>query len=147
MWDTFRGHTTKDVKQQVRGHFNTDLIFIPPGCTGKVQPADVSWNAPFKWHLEELYDEWHFTTPKEFTRYGTKPLMLKWIKQAWDLATPEIIKNSFIKCGISNAMDGTQNHLFNNEDEENFEGFDEAEIQDAEEANANMHVTGQLVNY
>ena len=149
VWDTFRGHTTEDVKQQVRGHFNTDLIFIPPGCTGKVQPADVSWNAPFKQHLEELYDEWHFTAPKEFTRYGnpkppSKPLMLKWIKQAWDLVTPEIIKNSFIKCGISNAMDGTQDDLFNNEDEENFEGFDEAEIQDAEEANANMQAEIQL---
>ena len=48
VWDTLRGHTTKEVKQKVRGHFNSDLVFVPPGCTGKVQPADVSWNAPFK---------------------------------------------------------------------------------------------------
>ena len=68
--DTFRGHTTNEVKGKVRGHFNTVLIFVPPCCTGIVQPADVSWNAPFKGHMAELYDEWQFNTPKELTRYG-----------------------------------------------------------------------------
>ena len=85
--DTFKGHTTPHVKEKVRGYFNTNLVFIPPGCTGLVQPADVSWNTPFKQHLGEFYNEWQFSTPKELTRYGnekppSKPLVLQWIKKA-----------------------------------------------------------------
>lgn len=142
VWDTFRGHTTDQVKDKVRGYFNSDLVFIPPGCTGIVQPADVSWNAPFKRHLEELYDEWQFSAPKELTRYGnpkppSKPLLLKWIKQAWDLVTPEIVQKSFKKCGISNAMDGSEDDLFNN-DCDTFEGFTPEEAEDAEEYSANV---------
>ena len=41
-------------------------------------------------------------------------------------------------------MDGTQDELFNNEDEENFDRFADTEIQDAEEANANMQTEIQL---
>ena len=90
------------------------------------------------------YDEWHFSAPKEFTRYGnpkppSKPLMLQWIKSAWDLVTPEIVKKSFKKCGISNAMDGTEDNLFNqNDDDEPFKGFQAADVEDEEVYNANV---------
>ena len=65
VWDIFRGHTTDGVEDKVRDHFNSDLVFVSPGCTGSVQPADVSRNAPFNRHLEELYDEWQFSAPME----------------------------------------------------------------------------------
>ena len=120
-------------------------MFVPPGCTGKVQPADVSWNAAFKRHLQELYDDWQFSAPKEFTRYGNpKPpsnaLLMKWVKQAWDMVTPEIIAKSFKKCGISNAMDGCEDDLFDMADyeDEDFEGFSSTDVQDAEVHSANM---------
>ena len=29
VWDTFRGHTTREVKERVREHFNSDLLLIP----------------------------------------------------------------------------------------------------------------------
>ena len=98
-------------------------MFVPPGCTGSVQPADVSWNAPFKKHLEELYDKWQFSAPKELTRYGnpkppSKAVLMKWVKQAWDLVTPEIIAKSFKKCGISVAFDGSE------QDQIHIEGLD-----------------------
>ena len=65
---------------------------------------------------------------------------MKWVKQAWDLVTPEIIAKSFKKCGISNAMDGTEDDLFNVDDSEDgaFEGFNAAEVEDAEVHNANI---------
>ena len=31
---------------------------IPGGCRGLLQPADVSWNKPFKAHLRREYDNW-----------------------------------------------------------------------------------------
>ena len=63
---------------------------------------------------------------------------MQWIKNAWDLVTPDIVRKSFKKCGISNAMDGTKDNLFDQEDDDSFEGFQPADVQDAEEFNANV---------
>ena len=64
---------------------------------------------------------------------------MTWVKQAWDLVTPEIVKKSFKKCGISNAMDGTEDDLFNmNDNEGTFEGFNAADLGEAQEHNANI---------
>ena len=92
-------------------------------CTSKLQPADVSWNRPFKVRIAELYDEWVFSGPIELTRYGnrkcpSKVLLLRWIMEAWASITPEIIIKSFKKCGISNALDGTEDGLFQASDNE-----------------------------
>ena len=70
VWDTFRGHTTNKVKELLRGEFNTDVVHIPGGCTSKLQPADVSWNKPFKNTLQECYDEWLFSGEKTYTAKG-----------------------------------------------------------------------------
>ena len=38
------------------------------------------------------------------------------VKDAWDLIPSEMIKKSFIKCGISNAMDGTEDDAIYEDD-------------------------------
>ncbi len=48
VWDAYRCHTMPSVKTVVNTHTNTDLSIIPGGLTSIVQPADVSWNKPFK---------------------------------------------------------------------------------------------------
>jgi hypothetical protein len=55
----------------------------------------------------------------------------KWIKQARDAISPDIIRKSFKKCGISNAIDGSEDNLFQNDDDDtdSFEGFDELRLQ------------------
>jgi hypothetical protein len=124
--------------------YNSDLCVIPGGCTSKLQPADVSWNKPFKSHLSEMYDEWLFSGPVEKTKGGnrrapSKSLILKWIKQSWDAISPDIIRKSFKKCGISNALDGSEDNLFQNEgDDDPFEGFDEEDVRMDEEILANV---------
>ena len=146
VWDTFRGHTTNNIKSLVRNEFNTDMIYIPGGCTSKLQPADVSWNKPFKNNLQEMYDEWLFSGEKTFTPKGNMrapslDLFLKWIKKAWDSITPEIIRKSFKKTGISNNLDGTEDEMFDesdDDDEEPFDGFTAAEVEDAEDYSSNM---------
>ena len=82
VWDAFRGHLTQSVKSSVKTTYNTDMAVIPGGCTSKLQPADVSWNRPFKARLSELYDEWLFNGPVENTRFSNrkappKPLLLR----------------------------------------------------------------------
>ena len=51
--------------------------------------------------------------PFEFTPAGKKKapsrnLVLQWIKTAWAEIPEEMIRNSFKTCGISNAMEGTE---------------------------------------
>ena len=146
VWDAFRAHLTPSVKESVRMKYNSDLCVIPGGCTSKLQPADVSWNRPFKSHIAEIYDEWLFNGPVEKTKGGnrrapSKIVMLKWIKQAWDAISPDIIRKSFKKCGISNAIDGSEDNLFQNDDDDDtdpFEGFDEQDVQMDEDIIANI---------
>jgi len=143
--DSFRGHITLGIKAKVRGEYNTDMAVIPGGCTGDLQPADVSWNSPFKRRLGEQYDEWVFNGPVELTRGGNRKaapiaILLKWIKEAWGVVTPDIIRKSFRKCGISNDLDGSEDHLFAeaSDTENDFEGFTAEDIQQGQEFGDNV---------
>ena len=59
-----------------------------------------------------------------------REVILQWIKAAWDSVTPDVVKKSFVKCGISSALDGSQDHLFGTDDEDDdpFEGFSQADV-------------------
>ena len=46
-WDMFGGHKTEEVLDTMRAHDITVSV-IPGGCTGLVQPLDISINRPFK---------------------------------------------------------------------------------------------------
>lgn len=47
IWDLFRAHRTPAVLAYARAQ-KCQMAFVPSGCTGLVQPADLSWNKPFK---------------------------------------------------------------------------------------------------
>ncbi|ELT90523.1 hypothetical protein CAPTEDRAFT_150149 [Capitella teleta] len=149
VWDTFRGHCTADVKEDVRQKFNSDIVYIPGGCTGILQPADVSWNQPFKDHLQAAYDEWLLSGMPTFTPKGNRrapqlAAFLRWIKAAWDKVTPDIVRHSFKKCGIWNAEDGTEDQVLLHDDsdsDDEFMGFSNEEIEDSHEVAANMAST------
>ena len=53
------------------------------------------------------------TGPFEFTPAGKKKapsrnLVLRWIKQSWAEIPAVMVRKSFKTCGISNALDGTE---------------------------------------
>lgn len=130
VWDSFSGHKTPLIKEELHKKYNSDVAIIPGGCTSKLQPCDVSWNKPFKDHYRDLYDEWLYSGPVSTTKAGNrcppeKSLVLKWIKTAWEQVTPEIIRKSFLKTGIANDLNGTQDDLlFQDSDADDpFEGF------------------------
>ena len=134
VWDSFSAHITPVVKESVGVKYNTDMAVIPGGCTSKLQPCDVSWNRPFKDIYRDAYDEWLADESKvELTRGGNrKPpnriIILKWIKEAWATISPALIRKSFLKTGISNEMDGTQDDFLfaadsSDDDRDPFEGF------------------------
>lgn len=135
VWDAFSGHITPPVKEEVRKLYNSDMAVIPGGCTSRLQPCDVSWNRPFKDAFRDLYDDWLIEGTVELTRGKNRkapprPLLLRWIKKAWDSVSPDVVRKSFRVTGISLAMDGTEDdQLFHESDDDDdddvdpFEGF------------------------
>ena len=52
---------------KVRTHaysLKCDVAIIPGGLTSQLQPADMSWNKPFKMAYRELCNEWMATAEK-----------------------------------------------------------------------------------
>ena len=104
---------------KVRTHARSlkcDVAIIPGGLTNQLQPADVSWNKPFKMAYRELYNEWMATAEKSFTPAGNmrapeKKLCLEWVKIAWSKVTTDVVIKSFKACGISNNTDGSEDDM------------------------------------
>ena len=107
VWDLFKCHSTQKVKTQLQ-QSNSIVVYVPPGCTKVVQPADVSWNAPFKVAYRDLYSQWMAEGEQERTPAGnmrapSKPLMVQWVVRAWEAITKETIVRSFEACGITTS--------------------------------------------
>ena len=49
-----------------------------------------------------------------------------WVRDAWNSVSPEVIRKSFLKCGLTNALDGTEDYIAfaADSDSDPFEGFD-----------------------
>ena len=115
IWDAYRCHIMDSVKGVVDNQAKSDVAIIPGGLTALVQPADVSWNKPFKAAYKELYNEWMVIGEKSYTAAGnvrapSKLLCLRWVKKAWECVRKEIIIKSFEVCGISVSVDGKDDH-------------------------------------
>lgn len=110
--DSFRGHLMQEVKDVLK-EGKTDMALIPGGLTSVLQPLDVSINKPFKEHLKNTYANWmcegeHTFTPTGKIKRPSIQLMCEWILQSWSMISADIVKKSFKKTCISNALDGTE---------------------------------------
>ncbi|KAH7719676.1 pogo transposable element with KRAB domain-like protein [Aphelenchoides avenae] len=88
VWDQFSAHKGVDT-QAVLKQLKLEMVLVPAGCTRFVQPADVSWNAPFKRKLRSLYNQWMLVGDHQTTAAGNpKPpqpeTYLQWVLDAWD---------------------------------------------------------------
>ena len=136
VWDSFKSHVMASIRESVRSHYNTHMVVIPGGCTGVLQPADVSWNKPFKAAYREKYEDWAINGEVNLTASGrrrapSKDLIMQWVKEAWQAVTPDVVRRSFKKCGFTNHMDGTEDdQLFNSDvDDDESDPFSDIPIQ------------------
>ena len=92
---------------------DTFTAVIPGGMTSMVQPLDVAIHEPFKDHMRKKRQEWMLADQHTFTASGhirkvELPQICQWIYKAREDIPNELIKKSFCKCCIINAMDGTE---------------------------------------
>lgn len=115
VFDQFRAHLTEKTKR-VASDLRTQLAVIPGGLTGQLQPLDVSINKPFKALMREEWSRWIQKAGGNLTPTGRvkKPTITEvsnWVLNSWYGVRQKVIVKSFKKCGISNAMDGTEDDL------------------------------------
>lgn len=113
--DAFRCHLDERIKDKLHA-CNTDLVVIPGGMTSQLQPLDVSLNKPVKDRIRALYTEWlvgdgHELTPTNRIKRASLQDFAGWAKDAWCTIPPTMVSKAFKKCGISNAMDGTEDDM------------------------------------
>ena len=109
MLDAFEAHKTEQVKRSLKSE-NTDLAVIPGGLTSVLQPLDVCLNKPFKDRVRQRWmaDGIHELTATERQKKPSEELMYQWIGEAWRDIPREMVARSFLKCGISKALDGSE---------------------------------------
>jgi len=105
-----------EFKKALKKSHNTDLAIILGGMTKMLQPLDVSVNRPFKVLMQQQWSTWmaegdHTFTPTGRMRKVDLPTICSWIKSAWEKVPTSCITNGFLKCCISNALDGTQDDI------------------------------------
>ena len=137
VWDSFRAHLSNLVRRTLQS-LNTECAVIPGEMTGILQLLDVSINKPFKDRLRNKWQQWmisgeHTLTASGRMRKAELNVICNWIKQAWDEIPTEMIQESFLKCCITNALDGTKDDdVWEEEDEDPFENLDEPQPNDDE---------------
>ena len=125
VWDSFRDHLTDAVKDLLSRR-NVDVAVIPGGLTPVLQPLDKCINKPFKAKVRAQYEAWMVNGPFTYTPSGkkrapSKEMVLRWIDRAWNDIPVELITKSFTSCGITNALDSTEDEAVWEEEREEAE--------------------------
>lgn len=98
--------------------YKTELVNVPPGCTSRIQPLDVSVNKPFKeavkrQHEDHMSKNLQLYTEGKLSAWERRVLLTKWVGNAWQETNKDVVIRSFKKCGISVDLDGTENDTVN----------------------------------
>ena len=114
--DAFQGYITNEIKNK--------LVITPAGIMSVLQPMDVSINKPSNAQLSEQYERWISDHDEELTASGKikcapPHIIAHWVSSAWTSIPAELVAKSFKKCCISNALDGTEDDLLWDDDEDN----------------------------
>ena len=70
-------------------------------------------------------------TPAGNVRAPSKVLCLQWVKEAWSSVSTEVVKKSFISCGISVNVDGSEDQEVHCLKDNEIAAADKTDIQQA----------------
>ena len=151
MVDQYRPHQNSENFEIAKDDCNAEVILIPGGCIAIAQPMDKCVNKPFKEAIRQSWEEW-MRMPRALTQKGnlkqpTRQDVISWVSKAWREVKIDLLVKSFLVCGISNALDGTQDDLVSDkvpavdaistepecEDEEGTENFEDTADSDVDD--------------
>lgn len=99
--DSFSVHMKATVVNAIQD-LGVQVEFIPPGCTGLLQPVDVGYNKAFKAKLRTEYNTWLLNQdPDQRIPSTTRHDVANWIVAAESNITDDTLKNSWRKTGYS----------------------------------------------
>ena len=113
MFDNFKGQCTEALLKLLDEN-NVSVVLIPPNCTDRLQPLDVSVNKSAKeflrrkfhvWYAENVCAQLEGKLPKQQVDLRlnvVKPLGAKWMVELFDYikSKPDVISNGFKKSRI-----------------------------------------------
>ena len=117
LFDNFKRQCTEKLLKLLDSN-NINVVLIPPNCTDRLQPLDLSVNKAAKEFLQKKFQNWYATQvcvqldeklEKEAIDLRLsvmKPLGAKWIIELYDYlkGKPDVIKNGFKEAGILDCV-------------------------------------------
>nr|XP_032822228.1 pogo transposable element with KRAB domain [Petromyzon marinus] len=110
--DMFSAHVHESVREWLEEE-RVSVAIIPGGLGRVLQPVEIAVNGPFKESVRDKWAAWMrrenpaVTASGKVKRAGV-PEVCAFVKEAWDEISSEVIVKGFLKAGISNALDGSQ---------------------------------------
>ena len=120
IFDVFAAHRSKEFLRLLKDN-KCEVVFVPGGCTGELQPLDVAVNEPFKKLMKDEFTAWYSGEVAESLFRGTdieeavidmkistmKPLHARWLFSAWHSLARKtsILVDGFKRAGISGAVE------------------------------------------
>lgn len=121
IFDEFKGQVTEKCTELLLEN-NILIVRVPPNCTDRLQPLDISVNKAAKDFLKRKFQEWYSEQifrqldqeiepdrlePVDLRMSLMKPLGAQWIISLCDYLSshPDIIVNGFKQAGISGILE------------------------------------------
>ena len=99
--DDFTVHKTGRVVGMIQ-RLGVEVEFIPPGCTGMVQPVDVGYNKSLKANVRKQYREWMFSQDTNMIiPCPSRQQVSEWIIGAMADISDVTVRNAWRKSGFS----------------------------------------------
>ncbi len=103
--NSFAVHMMGSVVNKIQ-ELGVEVDFIPPGCTGLVQPIDVGYNKSFKAKMKDQYMDWLMVQdPDVPIAKTTRRDVIGWILAAKQNISQQVICNTWRKTGFSYFTD------------------------------------------